>query len=133
MPIHTLTVSNVIYFAGDSSPSGGYEAGEFGDGTLNNSDVNNALLASLGIRVPFTFTDAYNEMDVFPETPAEIGDGFITFLDWQHILLRSLGVETNNWVRFWTMAVCSRTRRPTGLPAKPSRLAFPQAWLRWRS
>ncbi len=102
LPMQTLTISNYQYFVGDSSPSTGYEAGEFGDGTLNNSDVNNALFASLGIRVPFTFTDAYNAMDVYPETSTEIGDGFITFLDWQHLLLRSLGVETNNWVRFWT-------------------------------
>ncbi len=102
LPIQTLTISNYQYFAGDSSPSSGYEAGEFGDGALNNSDVNNALLASLGIHVPFTFTDAYSAMDVYPETATEIGDGLITYLDWQHILLRSLGVETNNWVRFWT-------------------------------
>jgi hypothetical protein len=102
MPIQTLTISNYQYFVGDSSPSSGYEAGEFGDGTLNNSDVNNALLASVGIHVPFSFTDAYSAMDVYPETATEIGDGLITFLDWQHILLRSLGIETNNWVRFWT-------------------------------
>jgi hypothetical protein len=102
LPMQTLTISNYQYFAGDSSPATGYEAGEFGAGTLNNSDVNNALLASVGIRVPFTFSDAYSAMDVFPETATEIGDGFITFQDWQHILMRSLGVETNNWVRFWT-------------------------------
>ena len=104
MPMQTLTVSNLQYFEGDSSPASGYDAGEFGGqiASLNNTDVNNALLASVGIRVPFTFTDAYSAMDVYPETSGEIGDGFITFLDWQHILLRSLGVETNNWVRFWT-------------------------------
>jgi hypothetical protein len=102
MAAQTLTISNYQYFEGDSSPSTGYEAGEFGSGSLNNSDVNNALMASVGIRVPFAFTDAYSAMDVYPETSNEIGDGFITYLDWQHILLRSLGVETNNWVRFWT-------------------------------
>jgi hypothetical protein len=103
MASETLTISNVQYFAGDSSPSGGYDAGQFGNGILDNSDVNNALMASVGIRVPFPFSDAYNAMDVYPETAAgEIGDGFITFLDWQHILFRSLGLETNNWIRFWT-------------------------------
>ncbi|MGD1083199.1 MAG: chitobiase/beta-hexosaminidase C-terminal domain-containing protein, partial [Verrucomicrobiota bacterium] len=102
MSDQTLTVSNLEYFAGDSAPSTGYDAGEFGNGVLDNSDVNNALMASVGIRVPFPFSDAYNAMDVYPETDSEIGDGFITFLDWQHILLRSLGLETNNWIRFWT-------------------------------
>jgi hypothetical protein len=110
MPIQTLMVSNYQYFEGDSSPSSGYDAGEFGAGTLNNSDVNNAFLASLGMHVPFTFTDAYSAMDVFPETATEIGDGFVTFLDWQHILLRSLGIETNNWIRFWSNGVLSHKR-----------------------
>ena len=118
LPIQTLTISNYQYFAGDSSPSSGYEAGEFGNGSLNNSDVNNALLASVGINVPFSFTDAYNAMDVFPETSTEIGDGFITFLDWQHILLRSLGVETNNWVRFWTNGGVLSHRRTAWSPGE---------------
>jgi hypothetical protein len=102
MPMQTLTISNYLYFEGDSSPANGYSAGEFGDGTINNSDVNNAFKASLGIYVPFQSTDAFSAMDVYPETATEIGDGFITFLDWQHILFRSLGLETNSWIRFWT-------------------------------
>jgi sugar lactone lactonase YvrE len=98
----TLTVDTVQYFEGDSSPGSGYNAGEFGDGILNAADVNNALYASVGIRVPFPFSDVYNAMDTYPETATELGDGFITYLDWQHILFRSEGLETNNWVRFWT-------------------------------
>jgi len=113
MATQFLTVSNVLYFEGDSSPSSGYNAGEFGDGTLNNSDVNNALLASVGIHVPYTFSDAFSAMDVYPETSGgEMGDGFITFLDVQHILLRSLGIETNNWIRFWTNGALSHERIP---------------------
>ncbi len=107
MPNQILTVATVRYFAGDSSPGNGYNAGEFGDGILTASDVNNAIYASLGIRVPYSFTDAYNDMDVYPETATEIGDKSITYLDWQHILLRSEGLETNNWVRFWTNGVRS--------------------------
>jgi hypothetical protein len=103
MPPQTLTISNCQYFEGDSAPSGGYNSGEFGDGKLNNSDVNLALQASLGLHTPFPFSDAYSAMDVYPETSTEMGDGFITFMDWQHILFRSLGLETNNWVRVWTV------------------------------
>jgi len=113
MATQFLTVSNVLYFEGDSSPSSGYDAGEFGNGALNNSDVNNALLASVGIHVPYTFSDAFSAMDVYPETAGgEMGDGFITFLDVQHILLRSLGIETNNWIRFWTNGALSHERIP---------------------
>jgi hypothetical protein len=102
MASQTLMIADLSYFAGDSAPAYGYDAGEFGDGVLNSADVNNALYASAGIRVPYPFSDAFNAMDVYPETPNEIGDGVISYLDWQTILRRSLGLDTNNWIRFWT-------------------------------
>jgi hypothetical protein len=55
------------------------------------------MYASVGIRVPPVFTDAYNDMDVYPP---DNGDGLITFLDWETILQRSVGLDTNNWIRF---------------------------------
>jgi hypothetical protein len=36
-------------------------------------------------------------MDVYPP---DNGDGLITFLDWETILQRSVGLDTNNWIRF---------------------------------
>jgi sugar lactone lactonase YvrE len=108
LPIQTLTITDPAYLAGSSSPSTGYNAGLFGDGTLDNADVNNAIYASAGIRVPPSDSDIFNAMDVYPpDSAGHGGDGFIKLQDWETILGRSVGLaiypgmDTNNYERFW--------------------------------
>ncbi len=104
MPAQQLIISNKAYMSGDSSPANGYNAGKFGSGSLDNSDANNILYALVGIRKPYADSDAFNPMDVFPETNglAGFGEGHLVYLDWQITLDRSVGLNTNNWIRFWT-------------------------------
>ncbi len=101
---NSLTITDPFYMVGESSPANGYDAGQFGlpPGDLlylDSSDVNNALYASVGIRVPYVYSDVYGAMDAYPPPS---GDAQITYLDWVTILFRSLGVDTNNYIRYHT-------------------------------
>jgi len=108
LPTQTLTITDPPYLVGDSSPSTGYNGGQFGNGILDNADVNNAIYASAGIRVPPSDSDIFNSMDAWPpDSTGRGGDGFIRLLDWETILGRSVGLalypgmDTNNYIRFW--------------------------------
>jgi hypothetical protein len=100
-----LTVADLPYLAGDCYPPNGYNAEEFGDGALDNNDVDSIIYASMGIHVPPLYSDAFNAMDVSPQTAGingDNGDGQLRYQDWNEVLLRSVALDPTNWVRSWT-------------------------------
>ena len=100
-PARTITVQGLPYLVGDVAVGSGYNAGEFGDGDLQNNDVNAVMFASFGVRVPYAFSDAFNAMDVHPTEPRFQGNLLINFFDWQVVLARSLRLNSTNVTRVW--------------------------------
>ena len=101
-PARTITIASTPWLVADPAPGTGYNAGEFGDGELANNDVNSVLFASVGLRLPFEFTDVFNAMDAFPPEPSAAGgDGRLEYADWQVVLERSLRLDPANWTRRW--------------------------------
>jgi hypothetical protein len=103
LPPRTVRVRNIPYLIGDIAEARWYNAGEFGNGSLSNADVNRTFWASLGVQVPYVSSDAFDAMDAFPfDTSFSAGgDRAIRFLDWQVTLRRALGQEPT-WSRSWS-------------------------------
>jgi sugar lactone lactonase YvrE len=122
---HQVTVrQNLGYVVGDTAGNW-YNAGEFGDGKLQNNDFNDALFVALGLKRLFGFSDVFHAMDAFPLDHDGLagGDGEIRFLDYQVILARSLGIDPNNWVRSRSAAgdlISTATNLPTAAFARQS-------------
>lgn len=121
-PNRNIVITNISYLVGDTAPGRWYNAGDFGNTTqtnLDNSDVNNIFLASVGIKVPYAASDAFNAMDTFPEAPGSVlmGDGFITMNDWLTVLNRSLRLDTNNFYRGWNNGALTNSG-PTALAGR---------------
>jgi hypothetical protein len=126
MPAQTLTITDPLQLAGDSAPPSGYNNGEFGNEEINDGDANAVLYAMVNIRRPYSDSDAYKAMDVYPETGSGtsgiIGDGFLTYLDWQTVVYRSVGLDTNTWIRCWTNGALFHVETPAVPPNTPVKL-----------
>src|SRR5262249_21352400 len=85
MPPHSVVVSEARYLVGDSSaatwynaaqlePSGALRSG-FGDGILDNADVNNVFAVAMGLKSPYPNTDLFDAMDAYPEDTVNTAGG----------------------------------------------------------
>jgi hypothetical protein len=108
MASRAIRFQNISFLEGDTSPTHWYNAGEFGNGFLENGDVNNAVFAAFGFRQPYQGSDVFAAMDVYR---VGVLENVIEFNDAGTILRRSLGFESANFRRSrndageWTQTV----------------------------
>lgn len=93
MPERTIRLENISFLEGDTSPAYWYNAGDFGNGVLENGDVNNAVFAAFGFRRPYQGSDVFASMDVYR---VGVLENVIEYNDAATILRRALGFEPSN-------------------------------------
>jgi hypothetical protein len=96
MPERTIRFENIRYREGDTFPAYWYNAGDFGNGVLDNRDVNNAVFAGFDFYRPFPLTDAFAAMDVYR---LGLDGNVIGYVDGASILRRALGFESSDLFR----------------------------------
>ena len=104
LPPRTLTITDPVYLAGDSSPATATTPGSlaavrwrtatpiifFTPWSASASPTPTAMLSTPWTSIP--------KPTAWPSS----GSGFLVYLDWQLTVYRSLGLNTNNWIRFWS-------------------------------
>jgi len=98
-----IRVENREYLVADPSPAYWYNAGDFGDGRIDNNDVDAILFAVLRLRVPYSVSDLFDTMDTFfPDTPPVAGGNRqLLFSDWETAFQRFADIDQSDFLRFW--------------------------------
>lgn len=132
MSERSIRLQNIPFLEGDSSPAYWYNAGDFGNGILENGDVNNAVFAAFGFRVPYPGSDLFAAIDVYR---VGVLENVLEYNDAATILRRALGFEPANLRRSrnaqgeWEQTLSAMLARQS-LRAASSRTLAGLAWER---
>lgn len=76
--IETVTIGQRKYIAGDSAPFRWFNAGDFGEGNLDNNDVQQVFEAAIyGFNSPPPGSDFFDSMDSAGTTYQDLGNGYL--------------------------------------------------------
>lgn len=125
--VKVVTVGSIQYLVGDCAPFHWFNAGDFGDGQLNNVDVSQVFQSAIYWNwIPPAGSDFFDVMDscngnsdaVFDGDDTTInnmqfGDGILDVGDVYVTYRRSLDPSLTNYARFWSNGVRNAVVVPT--------------------